>query len=192
MKRKAWIALVGLLAVGLALAYGPRGGFGGPNMPGAGVGAPQLGVTAGLAGTLHDEVAALLGVTPEELIALHQQGKTLAQIAQELGVDPVKLEAQLVEIRNSAIDEAVKSGALTEAQAALMKTRTQAVVRAMLQREIGPVAGFAYGPAYGAQAYGRRTGHPVGPGAPQGPGYPACPYFPQGGSFGPFGPWWGR
>ncbi len=189
MKGKAWIALVGLAAVGLALAYGPRGGLGGPNMPGAGVGAPQLGVTAGLAGTLHDEVAALLGVTPEELIALHRQGKTLAQIAQELGVDPAKLEAQLVEIRNAAIDEAVKSGALTEAQAALMKTRTQAVVRAMLQREIGPNAGFVYGPAFGAQAYGRRTGQPVGPGAPQGPGYPTCPYFPQGGSF---GPWWGR
>lgn len=162
MKGKAWIALVGLAAVGLALAYGPRGGFGGPNMPGAGIGSPQLGVTAGVAGTLQDEVAALLGVTPEELIALHQQGKTLAQIAQELRVDPAKLEAQLVEIRNAAIDEAVKSGALTEAQAALMKTRTQAVVRAMLQREVGP-------------NYGRRTGQPVGPGAPQGPGYPTRP-----------------
>ncbi|WP_243026982.1 hypothetical protein [Thermus albus] len=182
MKGKAWIVLAGLAVVGLALAYGPR----------AGMGAPQLGVTAGLAGTLHDEVAALLGITPEELIALHQAGKTLAQIAQELGVDPAKLEAQLVEIRNTAIDEAVKAGSLSDAQAALMKARTQAVVRAMLQREIGPASGFAYGPAQGAQAYGRRTSQPVAPGAPQGPGYPTCPYFPQGGSFGPFGPRWGR
>lgn len=184
MKGKAWLILAGLATLGLALAYGPRAGFG--------VGTPQAGVSAGLAGTLHDEVAALLGLTPEELIALHQQGKTLAQIAQELGADPAKLEAQLVQVRNAAIDEAVKAGSLTEAQATLMKTRTQAVVRATLQREIGPAAGFVYGPAYGAQAYGRRTGQPVGPGTPQGPGYPTCPYFPQGGSFGPFGPRWGR
>lgn len=176
MKGKAWMVLAGLVVAGLALAFGPR------------MGAPQQGVTAGLAGTLHDEVAALLGVTPEELIALHQAGKTLAQIAQELGVDPTRLEAQLVEIRNAAIDEAVKAGSLTAAQATMMKTRTQAVVRAMLQREVGPVAGFVYGPAQGAQAYGRRTGQPVGPGAPQGPGYPTCPHSPQGGSFGPFGP----
>ncbi|GAB5603490.1 hypothetical protein FJNA_20160 [Thermus sp. FJN-A] len=182
MKRQAWMVLVGVAALGMALAYGPRFGAG------LGAGTPQAGVAAGLAGTLHDEVAALLGVTPEELIALHQQGKTLAQIAQELGVDLGKLEAQLVEVRNAAIDEAVKAGSLTQAQAALMKTRTQAVVRAMLQREVGPAAGFVYGPAYGAQAWGKRTGQPVAPA----PGYPTCPYFPQGGAFGPFGPAWNR
>lgn len=89
-------------------------------------------------------------------------------------------EGQRVEIRNAAIDEAVKAGSLTAAQAALMKTRTQAVVRAMLQREIGPASGFAYGPAQGVQAYGRHAGQPV------------APRVPQGGGKGPFGPRWGR
>lgn len=104
MKGNAWLVLAGLVAAGLAVAYGPRAGFG--------VGTPQAGVVAGLAGTLHDEAASLLGLTPEELVALHQQGKTLAQIAQELGMDPAKLEAELVEARNSAIDQAVQAGAL--------------------------------------------------------------------------------
>jgi len=104
MKGKAWLVLAGLVAVGLAVAYGPRAGFG--------VGTPQAGVVAGLAGTLHDEAASLLGLTPEELVALHQQGKTLAQIAQELGVDPAKLEAELLEARNAAIDLAVLAEAL--------------------------------------------------------------------------------
>ncbi len=71
--------------------------------------------------TLHDDVVTALGLAPEELMALRQQGKTLAQIAQERGVDLASLEAKLVQARNAAIDEALKNGSLSEAQAAWMK-----------------------------------------------------------------------
>ncbi|MGK0620204.1 MAG: hypothetical protein ABWU19_15075, partial [Meiothermus cerbereus] len=154
--------LAGLAALGLALAYGPRGGMGGP----------QQGMKAGLADAMHNKVPTLLGITLEEFVALRQSGKTLAQIAQERGVDLAKLEAQLVGIRNAAIDEAVKAGAITEAQAVQMKARNQEMVKIMLQKEVGPMGG--------AQAYGRRAGQDVAPGTPKGPGHPT-----QRGSFGP-------
>ncbi|MBF6594694.1 MAG: hypothetical protein IVW51_09620 [Thermaceae bacterium] len=156
MKSKI-LLIVGILVLGAALAYGPRwaGGMGQGGQPA---------VAAGLQGTLHDEAAAILGITPEELIALHREGKTLIDIAKELGVDTTKFEARLVEVRNEAIDQAVTAGTLSSQQATLMKTRTQAIVKATLTREVGP------DPASGAQNWGKRTNTPVGPGMGYGPG----------------------
>ncbi len=180
MKSKI-LLIVGILVLGAALAYGPRWAGG---MQGG-----QPAVAAGLQGTLHDEAAAILGITPEELIALHREGKTLTDIAKELGVDTTKFEAQLVEVRNEAIDQAVTAGTLSSQQATLMKTRTQAIVKATLTREVGPNAGFFYDPASGAQNWGKRTNTPVGPGTGYGPGS-----GPGGRSMSPqfLGPRWNR
>lgn len=171
MKRTLAITIVAALALSLAFAYGPR-------FQAADTAArAQLGAQAQarggaiFAGTLHDEAAALLGITADELVALGQDGKTLADIASELGQDPTQFQAQLVEARNAAIDQAVQNGELTEAQATMMKTRTEAVVAALVKAAIGPNAGFAYGPAAGAMAYGQKAGRAVGPaGSPGGYG----------------------
>ena len=188
MKRTIAITAAAALALSLAFAYGPRfqNPAGAPGTAGYGAGPVQAGTV--FAGTIHDEAAALLGITPEELISLHQSGKTLSDIAVELGQDADAFKAALVASRNQAIDEAVANGELTDAQAALMKTRSEAAVSAQLQREVGPNAGFAYGPARGAQAFGRQSGRAVGPA-----GSPGA-YGPNGfgpGSFGPGnGPAW--
>ena len=191
------IALAGTLALSLAFAYGPRFQSAGTPAQAPGYGSA---VRAGavFAGTLHDEAAALLGITPEELIALHQDGKTLSDIAVELGQDPGAFQAALVGSRNQAIDEAVANGELTDAQASFMKSRSEAAVTAQLQREVGPNAGFAYGPARGAQAYGRQAGRAVGPaGSPGAYGYGPNGYGPNaaggngyGNAAGGYGPAW--
>jgi len=181
MKRIIAVSAAAALALSLAFAYGPRfqnpAGASGT----AGAGPVQAGTVFG---TIHDEAAALLGITPEELISLHQSGKTLSDIAVELGQDPEAFKAALVASRNQAIDEAVANGELTDAQAAMMKTRSEAAVSAQLQREVGPNAGFAYGPARGAQDFGRQSGRAVGPAGSPG-AYGSNGFGP--GSFGPGG-----
>lgn len=183
MKRTILITAAAALALSLAFAYGPR--F--QNAPAApagaaGYGAGPMQAGAVFAGTLHDEAAAILGLTPDELVALHQDGKTLSDIAVELGQDADAFKTALIDARNQAIDEAVGNGELTEAQATVMKSRTEAAVTAQLQREVGPNAGFAYGPARGAQVFGRQSGRAVGPA-----GSPGA-YGPNGFGPGTFGP----
>ncbi|MEJ2288281.1 MAG: hypothetical protein P8Y02_06450 [Deinococcales bacterium] len=171
MKRTLFITTLAALALSLAFAYGPR--FQGEVGPAsqAGYGAGQVRAGAIFAGTLYDEAASLLGITADELVALGQNGKTLADVASDLGQDAGQFQAQLVSARNDAIDQAVQAGQLTEAQASMMKTRTEAVVAAQLKAPIGPNAGFAYGPASGAKALGQRAGRAVGPaGSPGGYG----------------------
>lgn len=171
MKRTIIITIAAAFAVSLAFAYGPR--FQNTVAPGRQAGNGQAQVRAGaiFAGTIHDEAAALLGITADELIALGQNGKTLADVASDLGQNAEQFQAQLVAARNDAIDQAVQAGELTEVQATMMKTRTEAVVAAQLNAPIGPNARFAYGPASGAQAYGQKAGRAVGPaGTPGGYG----------------------
>jgi hypothetical protein len=184
MKRTLAITAAAVLALSLAFAYGPRfqNSAGSAGAARTGAGPVQAGTV--FAGTVHDEAAALLGITPEELIALHQSGKTLQDIAVELGQNADAFRTALIDSRNQAIDEAVANGELTDAQGALMKTRSEAAVTAQLQREVGPNAGFAYGPARGAQAYGRQSGRAVGPAGSPG-GYGAGGYGAGG-----YGPMW--
>jgi len=170
MKRTLIITAAAALAISLAFAYGPRFQSGTTPANAAGYGG-QARAGAVFAGTLHDEAAALLGITADELVALGQDGKTLADIAADLGQNATDFQAQLVAARNDAIDQAVQAGELTEAQATMMKTRTEAVVTALIKAPIGPNAGFAYGPARGAMAYGQKAGRAVGPaGSPGGYG----------------------
>lgn len=90
MKAKTGILLLGTLAMGLALAYGPR--MGTPqNQARPGVGTPQMVVVAGLPRSLHDDAARLLGLSAEELLALRRSGKSLLDIAKEKGLDAAKL-----------------------------------------------------------------------------------------------------
>ena len=105
------IGLLGLTGAGVALAdgdvpgvpgqvahfgRGPHGGAGemggrGPNATGA-----QVGVYRD---QMHEAAATALGITVEDLEAQLDAGKTVAQIAEERGVDLTTVQAAMKEVR---------------------------------------------------------------------------------------------
>ena len=87
--------------------------------------------------SLHDELAILLGVTSDELFTLRQEGKTLATIVEELGGKLEDITTQLVQNRNDSIDQALASGAINQIQAERMKARSEVIITAMLNRDLG-------------------------------------------------------
>lgn len=183
MKRTLFITIVSALALPLAFAYGPR--FQSNLAPAnqAGYGQGQVRAGAIFAGTLYDEAASLLGITADELVTLRQSGKTLADVASDLGQNVDQFQAQLVAARNDAIDQAVQAGDVTEAQAAMLKTRTEAVVAARLKAPTGPNAASGYGPASGVkvlnQRVGRGGGYGMNAGAPGAQNSNRGPQFQQ-------------
>lgn len=102
---------------------GPRnGGPGGP--AGMAQGGPQA-------------VAAILGITPQELRTEMQAGKTLAQVAEAKGISRDTLKAKLLEAHKTRIDAAVAAGKLTAEQAQTMTERATANIDQMLDRTPG-------------------------------------------------------
>jgi hypothetical protein len=104
--------------------YGPgmmggRGGRGG--MMGANAGAN------GQYGILHEEMTAAfalkLGISETDLDARLEKGETMAQIASSKGLTAEQFQALMTDARAQAIDQAVKSGKLTQEQADWMKQR---------------------------------------------------------------------
>ncbi len=71
--------------------------------------------------TMYDEVAETLGLTPEELFSELHDGKTLAEIAEEQGVEMEAvrdaMEAAREELMEQAIHQAVENGRMTQEQA---------------------------------------------------------------------------
>jgi hypothetical protein len=150
------LSLAAVLTASMALAYGPRSAqrFAAPqsNMP------VDRGPVAGLTGQTHADLAALLGISEDELAAQRLSGKTVADILVEHGITTADASATLAAKRDARIDAAVQAGTLDAQRAAFMKSRTQAAIAAMLTREAGPQAGSMWGPA-GAD----RAGLGVGP-----------------------------
>lgn len=81
-----------------------RPGNGGPGMPGGHM-APL------------DPAAKALGMSVDDLRTALKDGKTLAQVAKDKGVDPQKVIDALVAEAKTHLDEAVKDGHLTQDQA---------------------------------------------------------------------------
>ena len=114
------ITAVGLIAsvlVGGALAQGitPQSPQATPQagQPALGRGAPGAG---GPADSMSD-IAKLLDMTLDQIWAERVQGKTLADLAKEKGVDTQKLADVLVEAQKTKLDQAVTDNRLTQAQA---------------------------------------------------------------------------
>jgi hypothetical protein len=104
-----------------------HGGPGGPGMMGH-RGGPHL-----------DAAAKALGTTTDELRTQLESGKALAQVAKDKGVDPQKVIDAIVADENAEIDQAVKDGKLTQAQADEMKSHVTERVTNMVDN--GPPAG---------------------------------------------------
>lgn len=67
--------------------------------------------------------ANVLGIGPDDLMKELRDGMTLAQIAQQKGVDPDKLKKAMLDTVNARIDQAVKNGKLSQDQANELKAR---------------------------------------------------------------------
>ena len=72
--------------------------------------------------TMFDTAAEALGLTPNELfVELHDEGKTLAEVSEEQGVEieavQEALDANRVEARRQSIAQAVEDGTMSQQQA---------------------------------------------------------------------------
>lgn len=157
------LALAAALVASMALAYGPRNAqrSAGPQ----GMANLDRGPVAGVVGETHADLAALLGMTEDALVAERQSGKTVADLLVEHGLTTAGASATLVVQRDARIDAAVAAGTLDSQRATLMKSRTQAAIAAMLSREVGPRAGTMFGPSAG-----NRNATPMGARAQRGAG----------------------
>lgn len=89
-----------------------------------------------------DTVAALLGMTAEDIQAERQAGKSLAQIAASKGVTVDQLVETILAAKQAALQQAVADGRLTQAQADLMIQNMQTMVKTMVERTTtGPLMG---------------------------------------------------
>jgi hypothetical protein len=125
-KGRVFAIAAAALVAGLAL-----GSFGlasaAPSNAGTGAGA-GLRLMAGRTGqSLADIVAKLTGITADQVRTDRQAGKSFTEIAATKNVSADKVVSTALEARKAALDAAVKSGRMTQAQAdtayANMKTR---------------------------------------------------------------------
>jgi hypothetical protein len=73
-----------------------------------------------LSDLIHANLAAALGITPDDLAARLDAGETFSQIALELGLDPTTI---LVQARADALVQAVDLGLITQEQADWLASR---------------------------------------------------------------------
>ncbi len=122
--------LLALAAVAGVSAAGPQGGG---NGPAAG---------AAMGGTL----GTILNLDQAQVRELRQDGLSLAQIAEQQGVDPAVVVDALTAQWTSQIDVRVTNGALTAEQADALKAQVEARAEAMVnQTEPGGMQGAAVG-----------------------------------------------
>lgn len=70
-----------------------------------------------------DTAANVLGMSPRDLMKELRNGMTLAEIAQQKGVDPNKVKTAMLAAVNTRIDEAVKNGKITEDKAKELESK---------------------------------------------------------------------
>jgi hypothetical protein len=103
-------------------------GMGGGMMGQGQTASPRYGMMNGVdSGLLHDGMIAVyaekLGLTVTEINTRLAAGETMAQIASSKGLTADQFQALMLDARTQAIDQAVKAGTLTQAQADSMKQR---------------------------------------------------------------------
>lgn len=177
LTRRGFVVVAGGLLLGGALAgpalaqqtteapWGPGTcpmGFGAGRGPGAGPsagGGLGFGPGSGMQGTMHDALAAALGLSSDELLAALRSGKTVIQIAQEQGIALDSVVEAAKKAHDAALAAQVQAGRLTQAQADWMDARMEAHLQTMLSggygpgtmrgAELGPGMGPGFGPGMG-------------------------------------------
>jgi hypothetical protein len=119
-----------------AIQTGQRPGFqNGQGRPGFGQRGPggPMGMRPGGPGA----VASVLGMTPEQLRAEFQSGKTLAQIGEEKGLSRDQLKQKLLDAEKAQLDAAVQAGKLTSDQEQQIMSRRSANIDRLLDMTPG-------------------------------------------------------
>jgi hypothetical protein len=129
----ALVSLLGLFAIGSVLAEGPTP-TPVPQTPWNGA----WGRVCQGAGVVSDAVGKLLGLTPEQIYAERQAGKTLAQVAKDKGITDQQLIDAIVAGRTEEIAQAVKDGRMTQAQADWMLAKMKAMAPFQITNPFGP------------------------------------------------------
>lgn len=102
----------------------------------------QMGSRAGMwmAGGMQGEIAKALGMSVDEFQAARQDGKTVADLAEEKGMNTADLAAQIIESRKTVLDQLVKDGKLTQEQVdAMLENMETRMEQAMNGGNIGPM-----------------------------------------------------
>lgn len=106
------------------------------------VGSGAGGMGRYFAGAMHNTIAEELGMTAEELRAERLAGKSIAEIAQERGIDFEGLKAVVIEARTGLLEELVKDGIVTEEQKNYMEQNMKSRMETMMERNnVGPING---------------------------------------------------
>lgn len=126
----AIVSVLGLFAVGTASAQGPT-----PTPPTL-WGRAWGGMWGGFS-VMSDAISKLLGMTPGQIYDAYAAGKTLSALAKEKGITDQQLIDAMIAGQKSVIDQAVKDGRLTQAQADWMLARTKAVAPFSLTNPFG-------------------------------------------------------
>lgn len=106
----------------------------------------------GLRGDVGEAVAQALGITTDELRQAHQDGQTLADLAEANGVDEQDVIAAIVDTLEAHIDEALANGRITQDQADQMKANVQERAQQLFDGTFdgdGPRGRFGPGPHQG-------------------------------------------
>ena len=131
----------------------------------------------GPAGGMSD-IAKLLGMTFDQIWAERVQGKTLADLAKEKGVDTQELVDALVASQKTMLDQAVTDSRLTQAQADKWLEWYKQAAALQLTEPYGPGLGMG-GMRGGPGGHGGRSGpggmHGPGPGDQNGTTLPQSP-----------------
>ncbi len=186
MRKHKWTIVAGAAVAAVVLLVGMAVGVGatfaqGPNTtPGAGlnqVGVCPYGYEGGMgqaaryggqawAGRTVDIVAQTLGISVDDLIAELQGGKSVAQVAQEHGVALDTVVNAIVAERETALDQAVADGRLTQEQVDQMLTNMRTNLTEQLQQPHVP----GQGPSGAGLGSGMRIGRGSGAGLGNGTG----------------------
>ena len=101
--------------------------------------------SGGVHETVWNALAKQLGLTPEELTAQINAGKTLAQLAQEKGVSTQDLAATMENGMKAGVAQAVKDKVLTQEQADLMLKQMDGRYEWMINNMGTGMMGTGYG-----------------------------------------------
>lgn len=84
-----------------------------------------------------EEAAAILGLEADKLRALLDEGKSIADVAQSKGMTEEQLVDQLLAVRIGKIDEAVKSGKLSQERADAIRKKLSSHIGFMVRQHEG-------------------------------------------------------
>lgn len=95
-----------------------------------------------LAGTMHDIIAEELGMTADELRVERLAGRSIAEIAEERGIDFEELKATVIEARAELLEKLGEDGVITEGQKNYMEQNMERRMETMMERNtVGPANG---------------------------------------------------